>query len=46
MFEIDWKKAPKNARWWAVDRNGESHIATQMCQEYWERAKRTMRVQA
>ncbi|KIP99080.1 hypothetical protein RU07_20630 [Agrobacterium tumefaciens] len=25
MFEIDWKKAPKNARWWAVDRNGEAH---------------------
>ncbi|AIT21390.1 putative gp54 [Burkholderia thailandensis E254] len=23
--EIDWKKAPKNARWWAMDANGEAH---------------------
>lgn len=23
--DIDWKLAPKNARWWAVDANGEAH---------------------
>ncbi|MDR8026953.1 hypothetical protein KPA93_27430 [Burkholderia cenocepacia] len=23
--EIDWKKAPKAARWWAMDANGEAH---------------------
>lgn len=22
---IDWSEAPKNARWWAVDNNGEAH---------------------
>jgi hypothetical protein len=22
---VDWKKAPKNAQWWAVDANGEAH---------------------
>ncbi len=22
---IDWKLAPKNARWWGVDANGEAH---------------------
>ncbi len=22
--EIDWKRAPKNARWWAIDENGEA----------------------
>lgn len=22
---IDWKQAPRNARWWAVDANGEAH---------------------
>lgn len=25
MFEIDWKQAPKNAQWWAIDENGEAH---------------------
>lgn len=24
-LEIDWKKAPKNARWWAIDANGQAH---------------------
>ncbi|MCA8017718.1 hypothetical protein [Burkholderia metallica] len=23
--QIDWKKAPKGARWWAVDANGQAH---------------------
>ena len=23
--KIDWSKAPKSARWWAVDANGEAH---------------------
>ncbi|UQP22463.1 hypothetical protein L0Y98_27080 [Burkholderia multivorans] len=22
--EIDWKRAPKRARWWAVDANGQA----------------------
>jgi len=22
---IDWSKAPKNARWWAIDANGNAH---------------------
>jgi len=22
---IDWKQAPKHARWWAVDANGDAH---------------------
>ena len=22
---VDWSKAPKNARWWAIDKNGEAH---------------------
>ena len=22
---IDWSKAPKNARWWAIDKNGDAH---------------------
>lgn len=25
MANVDWKVAPKNARWWAVDANGEAH---------------------
>ncbi len=25
---IDWKKAPKTARWWAVDANGQAHWFT------------------
>ncbi|WWV84016.1 hypothetical protein G6K87_20355 [Agrobacterium tumefaciens] len=25
MVNVDWKLAPKNARWWAVDANGEAH---------------------
>lgn len=25
MVEIDWKKAPKLARWWAVDGDGKAH---------------------
>lgn len=24
MVEIDWKKAPKLARWWAVDADGKA----------------------
>jgi hypothetical protein len=24
-MEIDWKLAPKNARWWAMDANGTAH---------------------
>ncbi|NSZ48491.1 hypothetical protein G6L63_11275 [Agrobacterium vitis] len=24
-MEIDWEKAPKTARWWAVDANGNAH---------------------
>lgn len=24
-FEVDWKTAPKTARWWAIDANGEAH---------------------
>ncbi|MBU9534523.1 hypothetical protein KTE49_29245 [Burkholderia multivorans] len=23
--EIDWKKAPKNARWWAMDADGHAY---------------------
>lgn len=23
--EIDWKQAPKNARWWAMDADGKAH---------------------
>lgn len=23
--EVDWKKAPKNARWWAMDSDGHLH---------------------
>jgi hypothetical protein len=22
---VDWSQAPKRARWWAMDRNGEAH---------------------
>jgi len=22
---VDWSKAPKNARWWAMDANGQAH---------------------
>ena len=22
---VDWKSAPKNARWWAVDEDGNAH---------------------
>ncbi len=22
---VDWKTAPKNAQWWAVDANGQAH---------------------
>lgn len=25
MFSIDWSTAPKNARWWAVDADGQAH---------------------
>lgn len=25
MPDIDWKQAPKHARWWAVDANGNAH---------------------
>ena len=25
IAKIDWSKAPKSARWWAVDANGEAH---------------------
>ncbi len=25
MTEINWKIAPKNARWWAVDADGKAH---------------------
>jgi len=25
MPEIDWSQAPKRARWWAVDANGQAH---------------------
>lgn len=25
MFSIDWSCAPKAARWWAVDANGQAH---------------------
>jgi hypothetical protein len=24
-MEIDWDKAPKNARWWAMDANGQAN---------------------
>jgi len=24
-MEIDWSQAPKNARWWAIDKNGEAN---------------------
>lgn len=24
-MKIDWSKAPENARWWAMDKNGEAH---------------------
>ncbi|WP_321959545.1 hypothetical protein [Burkholderia cenocepacia] len=23
--EVDWKKAPKSARWWAMDADGHAH---------------------
>lgn len=25
MPEVDWKQAPKQARWWAMDANGKAH---------------------
>jgi len=25
MNRIDWKKAPKNAQWWAMDKDGQAH---------------------
>ncbi|WP_320194700.1 hypothetical protein RMR10_010030 [Agrobacterium rosae] len=25
MPKVDWKQAPKGARWWAVDANGDAH---------------------
>jgi len=25
MPDIDWKAAPRNARWWAIDANGDAH---------------------
>lgn len=25
LMEIDWKQAPKLARWWAVDANGQAN---------------------
>jgi hypothetical protein len=25
MGEIDWKQAPKNAVWWAIDADGSAH---------------------
>lgn len=25
LIEIDWKKAPRGAKWWAVDASGEAH---------------------
>ena len=25
MHDVDWTAAPKAARWWAVDKNGEAH---------------------
>ncbi|WP_210259983.1 hypothetical protein [Martelella sp. HB161492] len=25
MFEVDWKHAPKEARWWAMDADGKTH---------------------
>ncbi|CAN0257172.1 unnamed protein product, partial [Chrysoparadoxa australica] len=25
MSEIDWKQAPKNAIWWAIDADGQAH---------------------
>tara|TARA_B100000378_G_C17876830_1_gene354096 strand:+ start:162 stop:362 length:201 start_codon:yes stop_codon:yes gene_type:complete len=25
MFTIDWKQAPKGARWWAIDADGKAH---------------------
>ncbi|EFO33230.1 conserved domain protein [Roseibium sp. TrichSKD4] len=25
LTNIDWKQAPKNARWWAMDKDGEAH---------------------
>ncbi len=24
-MRIDWKQAPKNAQWWAMDANGQAH---------------------
>lgn len=24
LFKIDWKKAPKTAKWWAIDADGEA----------------------
>jgi hypothetical protein len=24
-MEIDWSQAPKNARWWTIDKNGKAH---------------------
>ena len=24
-MDVDWKKAPKGARWWAVDADGQAH---------------------
>lgn len=25
MAEVNWKLAPKHARWWAIDANGQAH---------------------
>lgn len=25
MVDVDWQLAPKNARWWAIDANGDAH---------------------
>jgi hypothetical protein len=25
QFEIDWSRAPRTAKWWAIDESGEAH---------------------
>ncbi|TCT41133.1 hypothetical protein [Martelella mediterranea] len=25
MFKVDWKQAPREARWWAMDADGKAH---------------------
>lgn len=28
MFEIDWRQAPRGAKWWAINADGQAHWFT------------------